>query len=452
MTSTYLFYDIETTGLNKSFDQVLQFAAIRTDFQLNEIERYEIKVKLNHDMVPSPQALITHHIGVHATQDGLNEYDAIKKIHQILNQPGTISLGYNTLGFDDEFLRFSFYRNLLPPYTHQFANQCGRMDIYPMAIMYFLFKKNIIEWPENSFKLEKINEVNQLASGRAHDAMVDVEATLALARKFFQEKDMWNYLTGYFSKSIDDKRMQQLTEQSGLMVYGKIGFENSFLCPVLFLGNHRHYKNQSLWLRLDSDNLQQTTQENIDENTWVYRKKSAEPGFILPSDEKYFKIISDDRKKITDENKKWLHNHPEIFQKIKNYHAEYKYPVLENVDAEACLYINGFWSFEEDKFCKQFHSSSLRDKIRMTTQLKDSTLKTLAARILTRHFSHELSTQESDIFSKHLMPQNNPVIDYRGEARLSAARASSEISEIRKQNQLSAEQLKLLDELEEILK
>ena len=45
MKKTYLFYDIETTGLNKAFDQVLQFAAIRTDKQLNEIDRYTIKVQ-----------------------------------------------------------------------------------------------------------------------------------------------------------------------------------------------------------------------------------------------------------------------------------------------------------------------------------------------------------------------------------------------------------------------
>ena len=40
-TATYLFYDLETTGLNPCFDQVLQFAAIRTDLSLNEIERHE---------------------------------------------------------------------------------------------------------------------------------------------------------------------------------------------------------------------------------------------------------------------------------------------------------------------------------------------------------------------------------------------------------------------------
>ena len=145
---TYLFYDIETTGLNKSFDQVLQFAAIRTDLNLKELARHEIKIKLNPDAIPSPYALITHKIGINALSDGLNEYEAIKQIHQLLNQPGTISLGYNTLGFDDEFLRFSFYRNLLKPYTHQYANQCYRMDLYPMAMMFFLFKPNVITWPK----------------------------------------------------------------------------------------------------------------------------------------------------------------------------------------------------------------------------------------------------------------------------------------------------------------
>lgn len=37
---TLLFYDLETSGINNSFDQVLQFAAIRTDLDFNEIERF----------------------------------------------------------------------------------------------------------------------------------------------------------------------------------------------------------------------------------------------------------------------------------------------------------------------------------------------------------------------------------------------------------------------------
>ena len=39
------FYDTETTGINASFDQILQFAAIRTDADLNEIERFEVEAE-----------------------------------------------------------------------------------------------------------------------------------------------------------------------------------------------------------------------------------------------------------------------------------------------------------------------------------------------------------------------------------------------------------------------
>ena len=118
---TYLFYDVETTGLNKCFDQVLQFAAIRTDLELNEIDRIDINIELNCDVIPSPEAIITHRIGLDQYKNAKKEVDAIRKIHQLLNTPGTMSLGYNTLGFDDEFLRFSFYRNLLPPRQQYFC-------------------------------------------------------------------------------------------------------------------------------------------------------------------------------------------------------------------------------------------------------------------------------------------------------------------------------------------
>src|SRR5262249_8751119 len=152
----------------------LQFAAIRTDLNLKELERYELKIKLNPDVIPSPRAILTHHIGVKEAKEGISELEAIKQIHQWLNAPGTISLGYNTLGFDDEFLRFVFYRNLFSLYTHQFANFCGRMDIFPMAVMYYLFKNHVIQWPrlndKLSLKLEEINKLNQFVVGRSHQA------------------------------------------------------------------------------------------------------------------------------------------------------------------------------------------------------------------------------------------------------------------------------------------
>ncbi|MCD4720213.1 MAG: exodeoxyribonuclease I, partial [Desulfobacula sp.] len=57
---TYLFYDIETSGLNHAFDQILTFACIRTDLVLNEIDRQTITIRLRKDIVPSPRAFLTH--------------------------------------------------------------------------------------------------------------------------------------------------------------------------------------------------------------------------------------------------------------------------------------------------------------------------------------------------------------------------------------------------------
>lgn len=457
---TYLFYDIETTGLNKAFDQVLHFAAIRTDLNLNELQRHDIRVKLNPDVTPAPKALLTHRIGIKETQGGINEIDAIKQIHHLLNTPGTISLGYNTLGFDDEFLRFSFFRNLFAPYTHQFANHCGRMDIYPITILYFLFKNHVLEWPMNgnrvSLKLENINAANQFIQGRAHHAMVDVEATLELARCFFKEREMWNYVTGFFNKMVDDKRSRLLQDQVGLMVYGKLGVEQSFQCPALFLGHHRHYKNQLMWLRLDSEDLTKTTPESIPETTWVLRKKLTEPGFILPFDEKYLTHFSSDRKQLTESNKKWLQQHPELFQTICNYHLEYKYPEYSDTAVEASLYLNGFWSAEDQQFCKHFHAHSGKEKSALVEHVKNPQLKKLAIRILGRFFPDSMSTEQAENFAEYLQQvytkdETLRMIDFRGEKRLTPAAALAEIMELKKDPQLNAEEISLLDELQAYL-
>ena len=43
-------------------------------------------------------------------------------------------------------------------------------------------------------------------------------------------------------------------------------------------------QNQTLWLRLDLPELREATLDNLDEKAWVFSKKFAEPGFLLPPD------------------------------------------------------------------------------------------------------------------------------------------------------------------------
>lgn len=461
---TYLFYDLETTGLNKCFDQVVQFAAIRTDKQLRELERHEIMIRLLPDVTPAPDAIITHRIGIKQMQQGESEISAIQKIHHLLNTPGTISVGYNSLSFDDEFLRFSFYRNLLAPYTHQYANQCGRMDIYPMVTMYFLFNNDSLRWPtiENkiSLKLEAINQQNNLASGQAHNAMVDVEVTLALARKLLKQKKMWNYLIKSFDKKTDLNRMTQLPFslaagdcqfQEGIMVSGTFGHNNAFHVPVVGLGQHLHYKNQSLWLRLDQEILGNTSLDltSIAENTFVIRKKPAEQPILLPPSERFKSHLSKERKQITDKNRLWLQKNPDIMRAICQYHCNFKYPKVEHVDSQAILYEAGFPSPQQERLYASFHQAKAAQKSALAEKISDRHRRELAHRLVARHFPDALSQHAKADYEQYCqqIQSDKPPIDFRGEPQRNRQQALDTINELR-QKTLEEEQVNLLNEFE----
>ena len=53
----FVFYDTETTGTDTTFDQILQFAAILTDDDFHELDRFEIRCRLMPHVVPAPGAL-----------------------------------------------------------------------------------------------------------------------------------------------------------------------------------------------------------------------------------------------------------------------------------------------------------------------------------------------------------------------------------------------------------
>ncbi len=470
MKKTYLFYDIETTGLNKAFDQVLQFAAIRTDRQLNEIERHRLAVKLRPDVIPSPGAMITNRLSVEDLASGLSEFEAIGQIHELMNQRETISLGYNSLGFDDEFLRFSFHRNLLPPYTHQFQNGCRRMDLLPIAVMFWLYKRDVITWPQiqskPSLKLEHIREANQLSGGPAHDASADVAATVELARRFFKKQKMWNYLMGYFEKETDAHRIADIpsafesalgNHRQALMVSSEYGPQQMYQIPVLSIGNSIPYSNQTLWLRLDLPELRETKAGTIDDSTWIVRKRYGEPGILLPPNQRYLKFLSDRRKAVVAENLKWLQSNPSKLQQIVNYHREYTYPFIPNLDPDAALYQIGFFTRSDEKLFKAFQAAPLDEKEAIAKRLKSQDARILAVRLLGRNYLQQISpvlAGEFEVYLRRINPvrEEDAIVDYREVPRMTPAAALAEIRQLKKSGGLDTHQKKLLDDLQKYIK
>lgn len=460
-TPTYLFYDLETTGLNPCFDQVLQFAAIRTDMALNEIDRHEIHVKINPDIIPSPYAVITHRISWQDMCAGINEYEAVQQIHQLLNTPGTISVGYNTLGFDDEFLRFNFYKHLLPPYTHQFANGCGRMDLLPITLFYHLYQPDIIQWPtiddHVSLKLDALNALNQWTSGMSHTAIVDVEATVELARALHRDNVMWTYLVDFFNKETDLSRMNQLTTgihhlnqhyPQALMTHLRCGRANDYQMPVLGLGQHRHYKNQTLWLRLDDERLSQSTSDSFLETTRVLRKKPAEPPLLLPTKDRFIQRLSDERQQLMTRNLQWLQQHPEILQAIERHYQEDTYPEVDGIDPEAALYQVGFASRDEETLFQTFHQTPVEKKWAVAQRFPNPIRQQLAMRILARHYPQHLPIEQQETWHAEL---KQPKHDFRHQPKYDHRQAQQDLDELSQKTSLDPQQIALVKQYQEQL-
>ena len=128
---TILWYDLETFGLNPRYDRIAQAAAIRTDMDLNPIgEPIVLYAKLSQDYLPTPSScLITGITPQEVNEKGICEAEFIKKLRAEFMMPGTIAAGYNSIGFDDEVIRNTLYRNLYDPYEREYRNGCSRWDI-----------------------------------------------------------------------------------------------------------------------------------------------------------------------------------------------------------------------------------------------------------------------------------------------------------------------------------
>lgn len=213
MSQTFFFYDLETTGLNPRQDRIMQFAGQRTTPDLEPIgEPYNILVKLNDDTLPSPDALMVTGITPQETQaDGLTEAEFAKLLSEEIFTENTITIGFNSIRFDDEFIRTLFWRSFTDPYEWCWREGRGRWDMLDVVRMTRALRPDGIEWPvvdgKEVNKLELITKQNGIDHFKAHDALSDVEALIAVT-KLIKEKQPQLYAHLFAVK--DKKKVAEL--------------------------------------------------------------------------------------------------------------------------------------------------------------------------------------------------------------------------------------------------
>lgn len=185
---SFVFFDTETTGLSRTFDQIVHFSAIRTDNDLNAIERFEARSRLIEHVVPHPQALSVNglRIGQLLDQSLPSHYAMACTIREkLLSWSPAIFVGFNSIRFDEEMLRQAFYQTLHSPYLTSLHSN-GRADALGLALAVAAASPGSIAVPLNDegkgvFRLPELAASNAIAH-IPHNPMSDVEATLDLCR------------------------------------------------------------------------------------------------------------------------------------------------------------------------------------------------------------------------------------------------------------------------------
>ncbi|MBU30850.1 MAG: exodeoxyribonuclease I [Pseudomonadales bacterium] len=259
MSKRFFWYDFESTGIDPRRDRPVQVAGLATNAELEEVgEPLCIDARLPTDVLPHPQACLVTGITPQRLANGLPEAEFIQRLHEQMMQPGTCSVGYNNLRFDDEMTRFSLYRNFHDPYAREWQGGNSRWDLLDALRAAHALRPEGIEWPQvdgfTSLRLELLTAANGIDHGQAHDALADVRATIAMARLLKRAQPrLFDYLLGLRDKRrvaeyIDLQQVRPLVHVSG-----RFGRERSGLSLVLPLGWHPVNRNAVIVYDLAAD-------------------------------------------------------------------------------------------------------------------------------------------------------------------------------------------------------
>lgn len=361
MTKTFFFYDLETSGLNAREDRIMQFAGQQTDMELNPIGKpVNMLVRITNDTLPSPGAIMVTKITPQDTlRDGITEAEFVRYVTEEIFVPNTIAVGYNTIRFDDEFMRATLWRNFYDAYEWEWKDGRSRWDILDVVRLVRALRPEGINWPVRedgvpTNRLELITKLNGVAHEHAHDALSDVYATIAVAKLI---RDKQPKMFEYLLKMRDKKEIRKLVnlENKQPVVYasGRYTNEHNKTTVVLPLTSGRNGNVLVYDLRYNLDELLVKMQDSDEAGEAEKSKKSVfpvvkelcynkcpavAPAGVLESNDGWNKIGL--TRELVEANMKTLLNHPEFAEQMRTkWEEKPEYPPA--IEPEAALY-DGF--------------------------------------------------------------------------------------------------------------
>jgi exodeoxyribonuclease-1 len=254
---SFVFFDTETTGLKHGFDQIVHFAAIRADTNLNEIDRFQVRSRLLPHVVPHPSALCTNGLPIARLLDDElpSHYEMVRTIRdKLLSWSPSIFVGYNSIRFDEEMLRHALFQNLHPAYLTSNHGNC-RADVLGLVMAAATLSPECLSVPRGPegrpvYRLEALAVANGIAHASAHDAMSDVVATLDLCRRVRERSsELWQRFVRFSKKAT----VAEFVDSEDGFFLTEFFANEAYHTPVACLGRDPEQPNGRLCLRLNGD-------------------------------------------------------------------------------------------------------------------------------------------------------------------------------------------------------
>lgn len=416
MAKSYLFYDLETSGLDPRSDRIMQFAAMRTDENFQPIgEPYNLMVILSDDTLPSPQALMVTGITPQQTvADGYSEAEFCRIFIEEICTPDTVIIGYNNIRFDDEFIRAILWRNYYDPYQWSYQEGRSRWDMLDVVRMTRALRPEGVNWPlvdgKPVNKLELLSKENGLVHTKAHDALSDVEALIAVTRLIADKQPQ---LFSYLFKMRDKKAVRQLVnlDQPAPFVYSSGRYEaehqkTTVAWPLAEADNGNLYVydlryDPSSWLSKSESELETIINTPYHERSEDYQalpiKKLqynrapavAPPGVLVESDG-WQKLGLD--QSVVEKHRSLLSANPQFGSTVASLLSRRPdYPT--HPEAEGRIY-DGFISDRDRLRSEQVRQANQQQLAALKPNFEDQRLKDIYPRYKARNFPSSLSDSE----------------------------------------------------------
>lgn len=392
----FVFYDTETTGTNKTFDQILQFAAIHTDDTLNELDRFEIRCRIHPHMVPSPGAMRVTKIGVETLHDPAlpSHYEMMREIREkLLSWSPAVFAGYNSMDFDEPLLRQALYQSLHPPYLTNTDGNC-RADVMDMVQCANFLDMQALVIPTGAngrptFKLDRLAPANGFDHINAHDALADVEATIHVCRLVMEKcPDCWSSFTRFSQKAAV---LDFIADEPSFLHIANY-FNRSYPYALTLLGMDEDQSSlaYALDLSVDFPELAALTDEELARRLGkspkpVRKLKANSAPFIMEledaPDDVAQRLPSNG---IIDQQLEWLEANPDFRTRLLSLLHESKVEYEPATHIEEQIF-DGFLENSDLAVLEEFHKADWVDRYEILDRLSDVRSRTLGYRLIHSH-------------------------------------------------------------------